>query len=174
MSVTSIDFILNRQSCRDFQSDPLKEGDLEQLMESLRWAPSAGNCQPWYFLVVTNQKRKDELSRAAYGQSFIADAPVVFVICANAGESARGYGERGRSLYCLQDTAAATENLLIAATALGYGSCWIGAFDEAAASAVLDVPQHLRPVAMVPVGYARSLGARTNRKSVKNTFKFID
>jgi nitroreductase len=164
MSEKDLGFIMNRQSCRDFQSDPLKEGDLENLKESLRWAPSAGNCQPWHFYVVTHKGKKIELSRAAYGQTFIADAPVIFVICANAEESGLGYGKRGRNLYCLQDTAAATENLLIAATALGYGSCWIGAFDEGAASEVLDIPRHLRPVAMVPVGYPRSLGARTSRK----------
>ena len=174
MSIKALEFILNRQSCRDFQTESLKDGDLEQLMESLRWAPSAGNCQPWYFYVVTNQEKKVELSRAAYGQSFIADAPVVFVICANAEESARGYGNRGHTLYCLQDTAAATENLLLAATALGYGSCWIGAFDEGAASEVLDVPRHLRPVAMVPVGHPRFMESRTSRKSVKKVFEFID
>lgn len=174
MSEKTLDFILNRQSCRAYRSDPLRNGDLEKLMESLRWAPSAGNCQPWFFYVVTNHEKKDGLSRAAYGQAFITDAPVVFVICSDAAESAGSYGERGRTLYCLQDTAAATENLLLAATALGYGSCWIGAFDEGAASQVLDVPQHLRPVAIIPIGYAQSLGPRTSRKSVKKIFDFVD
>lgn len=174
MSENSIDFILNRQSCRDYKPEPLKEGDLQQLMEALRRAPSAGNCQPWYFYVVTNEARKKELAQAAYGQSFIADAPVVFVICADADESAQSYGQRGQTLYCLQDTAAATENLLLAATALGYGSCWIGAFDEAAASEALRIPKSLRPVAIVPVGYARFKELRTGRKSEKEIFEFID
>ena len=174
MSEKSIDFILERQSCRDYKSEPLKEGDLQRLMETVRWAPSAGNCQPWHFYVVNSQSRKEELSRAAYGQSFIADAPVVFVICANADEAGRSYGQRGQTLYCLQDTAAATENLLVAATALGYGSCWIGAFDERAASKALQIPKTLRPVAMVPVGYARSMGPRTERKATKNIFDFVD
>ena len=174
MYENSIDFILNRQSCRDYKPDPLKEGDLQQLMEALRRAPSAGNCQPWYFYVVISKARKKELIQAAYGQSFIADAPVVFVICADADESAQSYGQRGKTLYCLQDTAAATENLLLAATVLGYGSCWIGAFDEAAASKALRIPKSLRPVAMVPVGYARSKESRTGRKPTKDIFEFVE
>ncbi|MFQ6092527.1 MAG: nitroreductase family protein [bacterium] len=97
MAENVIDFILKRQSCRDFKSDPLRAGDLERLMEAMRWAPSAGNCQPWFFYVVTNREAKEGLSRAAYGQSFIADAPVVFVICAHAQESGWAYGERWRT-----------------------------------------------------------------------------
>jgi nitroreductase len=174
MSENSFDFILNRQSCRDYTPDPLKEGDLQRLMEALRWAPSAGNCQPWYFYVVTSQRVKGALSHAAYDQSFIADAAVVFVICANADEAARSYGERGQQLYCLQDTAAATENLLLAATALGYGCCWIGAFQEDQASKALQIPDSLRPVAMVPVGHARSMESRTGRKAIKDIFEFVD
>ncbi len=174
MSEFLVDAIMARQSCRSFRHDDLKSGDMEALMEALRWAPSAGNSQPWFFYVVTNQEKKDELSRAAFGQSFIADAPVVFVVCANADESSRSYGERGRGLYCLQDTAAATENLLLAATALGYGCCWIGAFQEQGVSKVLSIPQHLRPVSIVPVGFARSQSARPERKEVKEIFQNID
>jgi nitroreductase len=173
MGASLIDTILARQSCRSFRHDDLKGGDMEKLMEALRWAPSAGNSQPWFFYVVTNQEKKDELSRAAFGQSFIADAPVVFVVCANADESSRSYGERGRGLYCLQDTAAATENLLLAATALGYGCCWIGAFQEQAVSTAIGIPQHLRPVAMVPVGLVRSVGARSGRKEADAIFQFV-
>jgi nitroreductase len=174
MSENRIDFILDRQSCRNYMPDALKEGDLEQLMEALRWAPSAGNCQPWHFYVVTRQAKKDELALAAYGQSFIADAPVVFVICADADESAGVYGRRGKNLYCLQDTAAAAENLLLAVTALDYGSCWIGAFDEAEAASALRIPKSLRPVAIVHVGHVRSMEARTDRKATKEIFDLVD
>ena len=173
MGANLIDTILARQSCRSFKNENLKDGDMEILMEALRWAPSAGNSQPWFFYVVTNQEKKDELGRAAFGQSFIADAPVVFVVCANAEESSRSYGERGRGLYCLQDTAAATENLMLAATALGYGCCWIGAFQEQGVSKVLNIPQHLRPVTMVPVGLVRSKGSRPDRKKINEIFQFI-
>ena len=173
MSENTIDFILKRYSCRSFKPDPLKEGDLERLMEAIRWAPSAGNCQPWFFYVVTNSEVKEGLCRAAHDQSFILNAPVVFVVCANAQEAAFAYGERGRTLYCFQDTAAATENLLLAATALGYGSCWLGAFEEEEASEVLNIPQTLRPVAIVPVGFAKSKGMQADRKPIDDIFEYV-
>ena len=173
MSREKIDFILNRRSCRDFSSKPLKEGDLEILIEALRKAPSAGNVQPWFFYIMANESVKSDLAKAAYGQSFIADAAVVFVVRANPEASGKHYGERGETLYCIQDTAAAVENLLLAATALGYGSCWIGAFSEDKAREVLKIPTHLRPVAIVPVGQGSFTEPTTTRKPVSETFSFI-
>ncbi len=173
MAKEKIDFIFDRHSCREFKSDPLREGDLELLTEAMRWAPSAGNIQPWFFYVVTNEDIKRRLANAAFGQSFLARAPVVFVVCAEPEASAAYYGERGRSLYCIQDTAAAVENLLLAATSLGYGSCWIGAFSEGAARGALDIPNHLRPVALVPVGIGRSAGKSPPRYPKSEIFKFV-
>ena len=152
MSEHPMNPILIRRSCRHFLSKPLREGDIERLLEAMQQAPSAGNCQPWFVYAVTNRATKECLGQAAFDQTFLVQAPVVFVICAEPERSAARYRERGRTLYCLQDTAAMVENLLIAATALGYGSCWIGAFDEEAAKEALNIPQHLRPVAIVPIG----------------------
>lgn len=174
MSKDKLDFIFNRHSCRYFSQEPLREGDIELLMESLRWAPSAGNMQPWFFYVVKNEEVRENLAWAAYGQTFISEAPVVFVICADAEESASRYGHRGRSLYCIQDTAAAAENLLLSATALGYGSCWVGAFDEDRARRVFEIPDNLRPVAIIPVGYAKGYDMFTSRKSLERISKVVD
>ncbi len=156
--------IFERQSCRNFLDDELPEEHLELLLECMRRSPSAGNMQPWRFYVVRDDERKRKLVASAYGQRFIGDAPVVIVVCALAAESAARYGERGATLYCLQDTAAAVQNLLLAATSLGYGSCWIGAFDEAAAAEALALPEGERPVAMVPVGKPGRRGTRTDRR----------
>jgi len=160
----TIQTILRRQSCRYFLSDELPEEHLKLLLECMRWAPSAGNMQPWRFYVVRDDERKQALVASAYGQRFIADAPVVIVVCAVADESAARYGERGATLYCIQDTAATVQNLLLAATALGYGTCWIGAFDEQAATEALKLPARERPVAMIPVGKPRRMGSRTRRR----------
>ena len=146
--------ILQRRSCRAYRPDPLPPEHLDYLVEALRWAPSAGNRQPWHFYLVKNPELKKRLVPAAYGQDFLAQAPVVFVICALPETSAARYGERGRNLYVYQDTAAAVENLLLTATALGYGSCWVGAYDEGLVSRILSLPADQRPVAMVPVGKA--------------------
>lgn len=152
--MTESSLCLRRFSCRHFRSDPLAEEQLSFILEAARWAPSAGNSQPWRFVVVRDQTTKDALAASAYRQKFVSShAPVVIVVCAVAEESSRHYGARGASLYCLQDTAAAVENILLAATELGLGSCWVGAFDEAAASRAVDLPPGWRPVAMVPLGH---------------------
>jgi len=173
MKTDSLKFITQRSSCRDYTGEPLHHGDLERLMEAARCAPSAGNRQPWHCYAVLNTHLKAALARAAYNQTFVAEAAVVFVVCAIPEESAQRYGERGRSLYVLQDTAAFCENLLLAATALGYGSCWVGAFDEKEASRVLDLPKNLRPVALIPVGPFRPAEHSAFRKPLSKTFTVI-
>lgn len=156
--------IFERRSCRAFRTDPIPKEDLDRLLEAICAAPSAGNCQPWRFLVVRSQEEREALAAAAGGQDFLAQAPIAIVVCADAARSAASYGSRGRDLYVLQDTAAATENLLIAATALGYGTCWVGAFDEDEASAVLRLPKKLRPVAIIPIGKAAKKLGRSSRR----------
>jgi len=160
----TIQTILERRSCRHFLRHELPDDHLKLLLECLRYAPSAGNMQPWRFYVVKDDARKQALVASAYGQRFIGEAPVVIVVCAVPEESASRYGQRGASLYCIQDTAAAVQNLLLAATALGYGACWIGAFDEAAAARALNLPPGQRPVAMVPVGQPRRPASRSPRR----------
>lgn len=174
MSDTSLDVIFTRHSCRHFTGQPLRAGDVERLLDAMRCAPSAGNRQPWFFYVVRNRERKKALAEAAWGQDFLVEAPVVFVVCAEPERSASRYRDRGRSLYCLQDTAAAVENLLIAATALGYGSCWIGAFDERRARDVLNIPRRLRPVAMVPVGPGRLSTTGPPRRPIEEVSTWVD
>jgi nitroreductase len=156
--------IFERRSCRAFRSDPIPEEDLGRLLEAMRMAPSAGNCQPWRFLVMHSEDDRQALAVAAFGQDFIAEAPIAIVVCGEATRSAARYGSRGRDLYVIQDTAAAVENLLIAATALGYGSCWIGAFDEAEAARALKLPENLRPVAIIPIGKAAKKPGRPTRR----------
>jgi nitroreductase len=145
------------------------------LIEAAVRAPSAGNCQPWHFCVVRDQQAKRALAQAALNQWFLSEAPVVVVVCTDPERSAVRYGDRGRHLYALQDTAAATENLLLASVASGLGACWVGAFDEEAASRALDLPSHLRPVAIVPIGRpaGRPLHG-TDRRAVQTVVTTID
>jgi len=145
-----------------------------KLLEAAIRAPSAGNCQPWYFFVVRNQEIKRALAHAALGQWFVSEAPVVIVVCAEPERSALRYGNRGTYLYSLQDTAAATEHLLLAAVASGLGACWVGAFDEEEASRALVLPSHLRPVAIVPIGYPTGRpSSRTDRRRLETVSKLV-
>jgi len=144
--------IKKRRSVRAYTREEVSEEDVERLIEAARWAPSAGNIQPWEFVIVTNAETKRRLSDAALHQTFIEEAPVVIIVCADVARSSWGYGSRGTNLYCLQDTAAATENMLLAAQALGLATCWVGAFHEDEVARVVNTPRNLRPVAIVPVG----------------------
>jgi nitroreductase len=167
--------IERRRSVRAFQGSDVSVSTVQKILEAAVRAPSAGNRQPWHFVVVRRKAVKEALAQAASGQDLLAEAPVVIVVCADAERSATRYGSRGRSLYCLQDTAAATEHILLAATALGLGSCWVGAFDEGAAARALDLPAQLRPVAMVPIGQAASESTgRTARRSLAEVSTLLD
>jgi nitroreductase len=158
--------ILTRRSVRAFLPDPIPPEHLDQLIDALRWAPSAGNRQPWHFYLILNRQIKQSLVHAAYGQTFLAEAPVVFVICALPGKSASRYGSRGRDLYVYQDTATAAENLMLTAVDLNYGCCWVGAFDEQAVIQTLNLPKGYRPVAIVPVGTPGEKPSPTPRAAV--------
>ena len=163
-----LEVIRRRRSVRRYRPDPVDRETVDRLLDAARWAPSAGNLQPWFFYVVTEARLKRELAAAALRQSFVAEAPVCIVVCAEPERSARIYGTRGRTLYCLQDTAAAVQNILLAAQALGLGACWVGAFDEERVCACLDLPETLRPVAIIPLGYpARETEPRPGRRELK-------
>ncbi|MFQ5881359.1 MAG: nitroreductase family protein [Candidatus Methylomirabilales bacterium] len=147
-----LEAIKQRRSIRQFQRKALPPKVLDNLIEALGWAPSAGNLQSRKSYFVFSEGLKAQLARAALDQDFIAQAPLAVVACADHRISWR-YGERGVSLYCLMDVAASLQNLLLAARALDLGSCWIGAFDEDEVRKLLKLPPYLRPVAIVPIGF---------------------
>jgi len=158
--------ILRRRSVRAFTGDDLPDAEVEKLIEAACLAPSAGNNQPWGFVLVRDDETKRRLVEAAHGQSFIGEAPVVIVVCADPDRTTPRYGERGLSLYCIQDTAAAIENILLTAAYNGLGTCWIGAFDEAAAAEAVGLPKNVRPVAMIPVGHLAQNPERRPRRGL--------
>jgi nitroreductase len=152
LSIDCLDKITSRRSIRKFTDDPIPETVVHEIIRIGITTPSAGNCQPWRIVVVTEKKLRSRLAIAAHNQNFVAAAPVVFVVCAVPEESAKRYQNRGRELYVLQDTAALTLNILYGAHLQGYGACWVGAFNEAEVTKTLNIPSEMRPVAMVPIG----------------------
>ena len=104
----------------------------------------------------------------------MAAAPVVIVVCALPEISALHYGGRGRNLYCLQDVAAATQNLLLRATELGLGVCWVGAFDEVAVARVLGLEPSWRPLVVVPVGWTLDQPREGSRLPLARTVVWLD
>jgi len=124
------------------------------MLYSATHAPSAGNTQDWHFIVVKDESIRKKLAEAALRQRFIAEAPVVIVVCIDKEKVIMRYGKRGESLYSMQDTANATMILMLVAHALGLSTCWVGAFDEDRVGNILELPEQLRPIAIVPVGYS--------------------
>jgi nitroreductase len=165
--------IKGRRSVRAFRSDEdVSEEIVDGLIDAARWAPSAGNIQPWEFVIVRRSEIKRRLAEAAYDQSFIEEAPVVIVVCADEHRSSKRYGERGKTLFCLQDTAAAIQNILLAAYSLGLGTCWVGAFKEGEASRILSIPPGSRPAALIPLGYPSEVPSPRSRRSVDQTVHY--
>jgi nitroreductase len=105
---------------------------------------------------------------------FLTQAPVVIVVCAVPARSGRRYRERGEKLYCLQDTAAAVQNILLAAAGSGIGTCWVGAFDEEGVRRVLGLGHDLRPVAMIPLGYPDEVPSVPGRRSLEEIVHLVD
>jgi nitroreductase len=162
-----IDAINNRCSVRHFSKRIPQEHQVDELLEAATRAPNAGNLQPWFFTVVWNRDIKRQLAGAALGQKHVEAAPVVVIISVNPELSGRQYGDRGRQLYCIQDGAAAAENLLLAAVDKGLGGCWVGAFDERKVALIIDAPSGYRPTVMVPLGYPAGPLRLASRNSVE-------
>ncbi len=165
-----------RHSVRAFDSQRDVEPALvARILEAAVQAPSAGNRQPWHFVVVRRPQVRQRLADAAGGQTFVAQAPVVIVVCSDARRSAERYGERGAALYCKQDTAVAAAHILLAATALHLGSCWVGAFDDSATIMALQLSANLHPVAIVPIGVPAQPGARvTSRRELRDVVTYVE
>ena len=161
-----LEAIKERRSIRAYTNEKVSEKDVERLIEAARWAPSAGNIQPWEFVIVKDMEMKQKLSDAALKQTLIEKAPVVIVVCADVNRSSRGYGSRGKQLYSIQDTAAATENILLAAQELGLATCWVGTFREKEVAKAVKAPKNMRPVAIVPVGYPAVRPVAPQKRSV--------
>jgi len=143
-----------RRSVRAFTGRPVEEAKLKQVLEAANSAPSGGNRQAYEIYVIRDVRRRSALSRAASAQGYVLAAPVSLVFCANPEHANPDYGERGRTLYPMQDATIACTYAQLAATDLGLASCWTGSFDSDAVRTVLGVLPPIEPVAILPLGYA--------------------
>lgn len=162
-----------RASCRGFLATPVSNEQVSLLLQAAAASPSAGNCQPWHFYVVSEKQVIGQIPNEVYRGAWICSASVIIVVCVVEGESGRRYGSRGESLYCLQDTAAAVQNILLCAQSLGLASCWVGAFSEEACKTLLGMPKNHRPVALLPIGYAQTKPVKPARKAMGETVTFV-
>jgi nitroreductase len=139
--------IRNRRSCRSYESTQVPVDKIAKLLDTARLAPSAGNIQPWHFIIVNDLERRMRIARGCLFGRFLAESPVVIVGCGDQHASPRWYAK---------DTCIAMENLVLAATGEGLGTCWIGAFNEKEIRKMLKIPVHLKIVALLALGYPRN------------------
>jgi nitroreductase len=156
----------SRTSIKKYEDRGVEQDKVGKILEAARWAPSAGNMQSWEFVVVEEYDLRKKLSQYAYNQSHLREAPVCIVILADREKARRKYEERGEDLYMIQETAAAMQNMLLMAEEMGLGTAWVGAFDEENVADLLEVPDRLRPVAMVSLGYPRERPKPPNKYRV--------
>lgn len=151
--------IRTRRSIKTYKKRKIPDEVLYTIIESARWAPSAGNLQPWRIIVVESKDQKSLLADAADEQDFIATAPIVLVICSDFSAFEKEYGDLAEK-FCTQSTAAAIENILVTANSLGVGSTWVGSFAEAKIRKELKIPDSIVIEAIIPLGYADERPAR--------------
>lgn len=156
--------LANRRSVRHFSAKrDVTDSDVRALLDAAVAAPTAGNIQPWRFTVVRSPEARERLAGAMH-QRWAAAAPVIVIVSVDPRPCYARYGDRGEQLYGIQDTAAAVENILLAAVDRGLASCWIGAFDEVAVRDAVDIKAPIRPVAVLPIGYSAESGSRPERR----------
>jgi nitroreductase len=165
------DVLKRRHSVRAFQDRGVEEGKLKQIISAFTLSPSAGNLQAYIVYIVKEKRMKEELASAALDQSFIAEAPVVLVFCADQRRSEVRYGERGAQLYSIQDATIAAAYAQLAATAEGLGSVWVGAFDPLEVSRIVNAGPYTVPVALIPIGYPAEQPSRRERREIKEIVK---
>jgi len=155
-----IDAIKTRKSVRAYLDRPVEEEKLNLVLEAGRLAPSASNRQEWRFVIVREVEKRVHLAQVAGNQSFIAEAPVVIVACA---ETDGHLMPCGLSSYPI-DVAIALDHMTLAAVASGLGTCWIGDFDESKVKEILGIPEKIRVVELMPLGYPVDPSAITKKR----------
>lgn len=157
------ELVRTRCMVRAFRPDPVPEELIHKLLGSAVRAPSAGNLQAWEFVVVREPETKRRLAEAAVRQTFVAEAPLVIVACRNMERNAGKYGGRGRDFYNLIDVSFASLMILLAAHNEGLGACFVGAYRDDEVSRILELPEHARPVGIMPIGWPAEKPTPTER-----------
>jgi len=143
------ELIKERYSVRAYKPDPVEGDKLNQVLEAARLAPTAANRQPFQLVVIHTAGREAELQRI-YRRKWFVDAPIVICAC---GIPERNWVRMDGKNYNYVDVAIVMDHLVLQAADLGLGTCWIAAFDPAAARQVLNLPDGVEPIAFTPLGY---------------------
>jgi nitroreductase len=159
--VDTLQTALQRRSVRRYKPEAIPAGHLRQILEAGRQAPSAGNRQPWHFVVVTDAEQKQRVAEACNGQTWMAAAAHILVAVGLPQVSGKWYRV---------DVGIALENMVLAARSLGYGTCWIGAFSPERVREVCGLPAEAEVVACTPLGVPEAWPPARDRKAWEQVF----
>lgn len=166
-----ISSISERHSVREYKSQDIVMDDLGKILEAGRLAPSSGNIQNWAFVIVTDEDKKKEIAVASMNQIWMIQAPVFIVVISDLEKAKRYFGERG-DYYSTQNCAMACENIILAATSLGVGSCFVSAFVEERVKDIVGAPDSHRVEAIITLGYEAKNTTRTRKASLYSKVSF--
>lgn len=161
--------IRRRYSVRAYRPDPVEEEKLQQVLEAARLAPTAANRQPFQLIVIHTEGRKEELRRI-YREEWFVQAPIVICACAIGGKGWVRSEDKKR--YRDVDVAIVMDHLILAAADLGLGTCWIAAFNVAAARAILGLPDDVEPIVFTPLGYPADEPGAKARKPLSELVRY--
>lgn len=158
-----LEAIKTRRSIRNYRDEPIPEESIKAILEAGRWAPSAKNSQPWKFILVRDSEIKKKLAECFIYGRFIVNTPLTIAVTINPSAST----------HPVEDGAAATQNMLLAAHALGLGACWIGSYGsiyEEKAKGVLGMPKGERLLSVIAVGYPAEAPEKSRKALSEITF----
>lgn len=157
--------VKRRGMVRAYTSDPIPEDKIQRLLEYAVRAPSAGNLQPWEFIIVKDPAVRARLAKAALGQQSVATAPLIIATCADIQRVGSRYGARA-SFYSLVDAAFASLLILLGVVEQGLGACFVGAYDPQEVAKILALPDHVRPVGLITIGYPAEKPQKTRTPKI--------
>ncbi|MBI2859074.1 MAG: nitroreductase family protein, partial [Chloroflexi bacterium] len=157
---TFAQLVAQRYSVRSYKPDEVEQEKLDAVLEAARLAPTAASRQPFALVVVHTRDRGSELSEVCK-KDWMLQAPLIICACSMP---AQAWVRRDGKNYSDVDIAIVMDHLVLAATEQGLGTCWIAAFDAAAAKRVLRLPDGVEPVVLTPLGYANDTAKPKNRK----------
>ena len=167
-SNAAYDCIMTRTSIRQYQDKPVEAAKVEKLLRAGMAAPTAVNRQPWHFIVLDTRERIDRLVAANPRAGMLKRAPLAIVVCGDMQKALQGDAQA----YWVQDASAATENILLAAHALGLGTVWTGTYPikdrVKATSGALALPEHIVPLCTIVIGYPAEQPAPKNKWKPEN------
>ncbi|MGQ9719674.1 MAG: nitroreductase family protein [Nitrososphaerales archaeon] len=162
----ALEAIKSRRSIRKYRGDPIPEGLIFEILEAGRWAPSASNSQPWHFILLRDDRVKRDIAEATTYGKFLAEAPIGIAVVIDPEAST----------HPVEDGAIATQNMLLAAHALGLGGCWIGSYGsvyEERAKEILNIPKEKRLISIISIGFPAESCLKSSLQKTRRELRTI-